>query len=237
MKTIKFLVVAVLAITITSCGKQGVTNKSLETEIDSVSYAIGLDMSTQIKKNFPEINIDLYTQGYRNGMDSTNLLINNKDTRGILAKFFQKRNTEIAKKRDSERAKEFEAVKKAGEEFLAKNKSKKGVVTTASGLQYLVLKEGKGAKMPTSGKVKLHYHGTLIDGTVFDSSVDKKKPITHSVTGFVKGFNEGLQFMKKGSKHRFFIPQELGYGANPRGGKIKPFATIIFDVEILEIVK
>ncbi len=237
MKTIKFLAVAILAVTITSCNKNGVTNKSLKTEIDSVSYAIGLDMASNIKRSFPESNKELFLQGYHNGLDSTNLLLDDKTSKDVIRSYFQKKQQEKMKEKKNEDAKKYAGVKKAGEDFLATNKTKKGVKTTASGLQYLVLKEGKGAKVPATGRVTLHYHGTLIDGTVFDSSVDKKKPITHSVTGFVKGFNEGLQLMRKGSKYRLFIPQELGYGATPRGGKIKPYATIIFDVEILDIIK
>jgi len=121
---------------------------------------------------------------------------------------------------------------------LEDNKSKAGVKTTESGLQYIVVKEGKGEKPLATSKVKVHYHGTLIDGTVFDSSIEKNKPAEFGVNRVIKGWTEGLQLMTVGSKYKFMIPQELAYGAFPRkGGKIKPFATLIFDVELLEIVK
>ncbi|MDF1518127.1 MAG: FKBP-type peptidyl-prolyl cis-trans isomerase, partial [Lutibacter sp.] len=117
-------------------------------------------------------------------------------------------------------------------------KTANGVQVTASGLQYIILKEGKGDKPFETSTVKVHYHGTLIDGTVFDSSVDRKEPATFAVNRVIKGWTEGLQLMNVGSKFKFFIPQELAYGAFPReGGPIKPFAALIFEVELLEIKK
>lgn len=241
MKTIKFLIASIVLVTVVSCSKNGVTHKKLNTEIDSVSYALGLDIADKLKMNFKEVNEDLYLQGFRNGLDSTNILLDKKEVGKIIRTFFQKQQQERMKKQQAEAEKKalekFGDNKKAGEEFLAKNKTKKGVKTTASGLQYLVLKEGKGQKVPKSGRITLHYHGKLIDGTVFDSSVDKKKPITHTVNGFVKGFNEGLQLMRVGAKYRLFIPQELAYGAQQRSPKIKPFSALVFDVEVLELPK
>ena len=131
----------------------------------------------------------------------------------------------------------FAEVKKESEEFLAINKTKEGVKTTESGLQYIVLKEGKGDRPVATSKIKLHYHGTLIDGTVFDSSVDRKTPYDSNVNQFIKGFTEGLLLMNKGAKYKLFIPQELAYGATPRPGIIKPFAAIVFEVELLDIIK
>ncbi len=129
-------------------------------------------------------------------------------------------------------------MKEEGVKFLEENKSKAGVITTDSGLQYVVLKEGKGENPVATSKVKVHYHGTLIDGTVFDSSVDRGKPSEFMTNRVIKGWTEGLQLMNVGAKYRFFIPQELAYGAFPRqGGKITPFASLIFEVELLEIVK
>lgn len=239
MKTIKILLVAFATITMTSCDTSVGSKKSLETEIDSVSYAIGLDMANQMKKNFEEVNTDLYMQGYKSGMTGADLLIEEKDIRQILTNFFQKKNNGIAAKKQDEdlKRKEFEYadVKKAGEAFLAKNKTKKGVITTKSGLQYVVLKKGKGKKPTAQSKVKIHYHGTFIDGKVFDSSVDRKKPYENAANGFVKGFSEALLLMKTGAKYKVFIPQELGYGANPRGGGIKPFMALVFEVELLEV--
>ncbi|MBQ9523156.1 MAG: FKBP-type peptidyl-prolyl cis-trans isomerase [Paludibacteraceae bacterium] len=128
------------------------------------------------------------------------------------------------------------ANKEAGERFLAENALKDGIKVTDSGLQYEVLKMGKGKKPTALDKVKVHYHGTLIDGTVFDSSVDRGEPITFGLSQVIAGWTEGLQLMPVGSKFRFYIPQELGYGAR-EAGKIPPYSTLIFEVELLGIEK
>lgn len=125
-------------------------------------------------------------------------------------------------------------LEKAGKDFLATNKDKKGVTTTASGLQYEVVKEGKGAKPTIANTVKVHYHGTLIDGSVFDSSVERGEPIEFPLGNVIKGWQEGVQLMTPGSKYRFYIPHELGYGSQP-AGKIPPFSTLIFDVELIAV--
>lgn len=127
-------------------------------------------------------------------------------------------------------------VKEEGEKFLAENGLKEGVITTESGLQYEVIKMGKGKKPSATDRVKVHYHGTLIDGTVFDSSVERGEPITFGLNQVIKGWTEGVQLMPVGSKFRFYIPQELGYGAQ-QAGNIPPYSTLIFDVELLEIEK
>ncbi|QNM86195.1 FKBP-type peptidyl-prolyl cis-trans isomerase [Polaribacter pectinis] len=233
MKIIKYTLAVAISATLFSCGNQVKEVKSLETDIDSVSYAIGLTMSGQLKNGFKEVNKDILTQAIRNGLDSTNLLIENKDVQNIIRNYFQK--VQEAKKQE-ELAKS-EVYKTEGVAFLEANKTKEGVKTTDSGLQYIVLKEGTGEKPGPTTKVKLHYHGTTIDGTVFDSSVDKGKPYELAVNQFVKGFGEGLQLMKEGAKFKFFIPQELAYGATPRPGIIKPYMALIFEVELLEVKK
>lgn len=126
--------------------------------------------------------------------------------------------------------------KVAGQLFLAENAKKEGVVVTASGLQYEVIKQGKGPVPTETDKVKVHYHGTLIDGTVFDSSVDRKEPVDFGVTQVIKGWTEALQLMPVGSKYKLYIPEELAYGAQNRG-KILPFSALIFDVELISIEK
>jgi len=152
----------------------------------------------------------------------------------LVRAYFQKKQKEEMDKRQEEALKN----KEDGEKFLAENKTKDGVVTTDSGLQYIVLKEGSGVKPTSESRVKVHYHGTLIDGTVFDSSVDRGNPTEFGVTQVIKGWTDGLQIMAVGSKYIFFIPSDLAYGANPRpGGVIKPNATLIFDVELLGIVE
>lgn len=133
--------------------------------------------------------------------------------------------------------KKFAAIKEEGEAFLAENKNKAGITTTASGLQFEVVEEGKGEKPSATNTVKVHYHGTLIDGTVFDSSISRGEPATFGVHQVIPGWTEALQLMSVGSKYRLYIPQELAYGAHPHpGGAIKPFMALIFDVELLDIL-
>ena len=223
---------AVLVIgTLFSCENQVKEVKSLETELDSVSYAVGLSMSSQLKNGFEDVNKEILIQAIRNGLDSTNLLLDSKDIQKTIQTYFQKKQEENKKK---ELAK-FEVYKKEGLAFLEANKTKEGVKTTESGLQYVVLKEGKGRKPKTTDRVEVHYHGTTVDGTVFDSSVDRGTPSEFGVTQVIKGWTEGLQLMTVGSKYKFFIPQELAYGANPRPGIIKPYMALIFEVELLDI--
>ncbi|MCL7753448.1 FKBP-type peptidyl-prolyl cis-trans isomerase [Polaribacter sp. Z022] len=231
MRIIKSILSIAVVASMVSCGNQVKEVKSLETEIDSVSYAIGLTMSSQLKTGFDEVNTAVLTQAIRNGLDSTNLLLENKDVQNVIRNYFQKK--QLAKQKEA--LAKSQVYKKEGVDFLEANKSKEGVVTTASGLQYIVLKEGKGKKPTTASRVKVHYHGTLLDGTVFDSSVDKGTPAEFGVTQVIKGWTEGLQLMNVGSKYKFFIPEELAYGANPRPGVIKPLMALVFEVELLEI--
>ncbi|GGK49470.1 MULTISPECIES: FKBP-type peptidyl-prolyl cis-trans isomerase [Flavobacteriaceae] len=242
MKVIKFLFLSAIVISLTSCNNQASNLKSLDSEIDSVSYALGLDMGVKIKMNFDDINQDAYMQGVKNGIDSTNMLLDAKDLNTIINSYFQKKQQEKMKEQQEAAAKkaetDFAESKAAGEKFLEENKTKDGVVTTDSGLQYIVMKEGSGEKPVATSKVKVHYHGTLTDGTIFDSSVDRGTPSEFFANQVIKGWTEGLQLMPVGSKYKFFIPQELGYGATPRaGGKIKPFDVLVFEVELLEIVQ
>lgn len=242
MKVIKLLVVCTVVVSLISCNNNGVSNKPLNSELDSVSYAIGLDMGLKLKSNFENADAELFVQGFQNALDSTNILIEPAQLNATISAYFQKKQqADIAKKQEEAAKKaevEFGDAKKEGEKFLEENKAKSGVVTTASGLQYTILKEGKGEKPTAASQVKVHYHGTLVDGTVFDSSVDRGEPSTFGVGRVIKGWTEGLQLMPVGSKFKFYIPQELAYGATPRpGGAIKPFMPLIFEVELLEIVK
>ncbi|MCI2228003.1 FKBP-type peptidyl-prolyl cis-trans isomerase [Polaribacter sp. MSW13] len=242
MRIINKLSAIAIVATMFSCVNQKADVKSLETEIDSASYALGLNVATYVKSNFDEANKDLFYQGFRNGLDSTNLLMSKKDVGVVLSSYFQKKQVAKMKEQQEKAIKEaeikFADVKKAGIEFLEKNKTKKDVKTTASGLQYIVLKEGTGEKPegPTT-KVKVHYHGTSIDGTVFDSSVDRGTPSEFALNQVIKGWTEGVQLMKVGAKYKFFIPQELAYGAQQKGAVIKPFSTLIFEIELLDIIK
>jgi FKBP-type peptidyl-prolyl cis-trans isomerase FklB len=192
-----------------------------------------MDVAKNVKTSISEIDSELFIQGYMNVLDSTNILIKEENAQQVLTAYFQKKQAEKMKKQQEEAEKE----KVVGEKFLEENKSKEGVKVTESGLQYIVLKEGTGAKPTAESKVKVNYHGTLIDGTVFDSSVDGGKPVEFGVGQVIRGWTEGLQLMSVGSKYKFFIPQDLGYGARQAGEKIKPYSTLIFEVELLEIVE
>jgi FKBP-type peptidyl-prolyl cis-trans isomerase FklB len=241
MKVLKSLAFVAVSTMMVSCGNQKPDVKSLETEIDSVSYAIGLSMSGQLRSGFEEVNEDILTQAIRNGLDSTNLLIDIKDIQTVISPYFQKKQAEQMKEQQEKAAKDAEVKfgdnRKAGEDFLAENKVKENVKTTESGLQYLVLKEGTGEKPVATSNIKIHYHGTTINGEVFDSSVDKGTPYDASPNQFIPGFTEGLLLMNEGAKYRFFIPQDLAYGAQQRGALILPFSTLIFEVEILDILE
>ena len=227
MNIIKNTLVILVTAVLFSCGNQVKEVKSLETDIDSVSYAVGLNMSNQLKNSFKEVNIDILSQAIRNGLDSTNLLLETKDLQKTIQTYFQKKKKEDLAK--------FEVYKKQGISFLESNKTKQGVKTTESGLQYIVLKEGKGKHPKKINRVKVHYHGTTLDGVVFDSSLDRGTPAEFGVTQVIRGWTEGLQLMKVGSKYKFFIPQELAYGDKPRPGIIKPYMALIFEVELLDI--
>ena len=238
MKVIKLLFVGAVIASFASCNTSGVSNKSLDTAIDSVSYALGLDMGFKVKANFEDIEEDVFFQGFMNAMDSSNIKIEQKDINQILSTFFQKRQMEMQKQKMEEQAKKFEPNKAKGEEFLAVNKEREGIVTTESGLQYEVIKEGNGAIPVATSRVRVHYVGSLTDGTEFESSRKNNNPAEFNVGGVIKGWTEALQLMKVGSIYKLYIPQELGYGANPRpGGPIEPYSALIFEVELLEIIK
>ena len=202
------------------------TTSDLLTEADTVSYALGLDMSYRMKPNFKEVKDALFIQGYEEAGDSLKVLLEVKDINGILTNYFKKKSEADAL-----------VQKEAGLQFLEANKNKEGVLTTESGLQYIVVKEGSNNKPSATDNVTVHYHGTTPEGVVFDSSVDRGEPSSFGLNQVIKGWTEGLQLMGEGAKFKFFIPQELAYGANPRGGVIKPFMPLVFDVELIKINK
>lgn len=212
------------------------TNKTanLLGEYDSVSYALGLDMALKMKPSFEEIVDPMFIQGYRD-LGNEKVLLEVKDLDGILRTFFIARQQKQA---EEKAMKDFGQIKEDGLKFLEENKSKEGVVVTASGLQYKVIKEGNDIKPSETDNVTVHYHGTTPDGTVFDSSVDRGEPASFGLNQVIKGWTEGVQLMGEGAKYTFYIPQELAYGANPRaGGPIKPFMPLVFEVELIKVNK
>lgn len=243
MKLIKILTI-IGTVCIVSCqtntnSAKSITKESLKTESDSVSYAAGSQIGKSVLTSFEDINNEVFIAAYLQAMDSVDLLIDEAEGQKIIQNYMTKNREKIMKKQQEANAKKLEKdyghIKEEGEKFLKANVANEGVLTTDSGLQYIVLKEGSGEKPTEASKVKVHYHGTLIDGTVFDSSVDRGEPTEFGVTQVIKGWTEGLQLMSKGAKYKFFIPQELAYGATPRGGSIKPFSMLIFEVELLDI--
>ena len=210
------------------------TTPNLLGEYDSVSYALGLDMALKMKPSFEEINDPLFIQGYRD-LGNEKVLLELEGLDNILRTFFMARQQKQAEEQAN---KDFGQVKEDGLKFLEENKAKEGVVVTESGLQYKVIKEGNGTKPAATDNVTVHYHGTTPDGTVFDSSVDRGTPASFGLNQVIKGWTEGLQLMGEGAKFTFFIPQELAYGANPRGGgPIQPFMPLVFEVELIKVNK
>lgn len=234
MKKIPFLLPLIGAFVLfTACS--GTTNSQtstgdvkLNTEVDSASYALGVNVASQVRgQGFDEMNFDALIKGMKDVYAAEGLMITEVEAQGVLQAFFMGA---------MERQKEKNL--KEGLAFLEENKKKNGVNVTASGLQYKVLKNANGPKPTAEDKVKVHYHGTLIDGTVFDSSVERGEPIDFPLNGVIKGWTEGLQLMSVGSKFQFYIPSELAYGENPRpGGPIGPNMVLIFDVELIDIME
>ena len=203
--------------------------------IDSISYLLGADFGKGLNKNFSEngldtiLSIPLIVEGYATALKKGELKIETEPNMQMLDSFFKKLQEDqlMAEHGDN---------KRAGEEFLAKNKALEEVTETASGLQYEVIVEGSGPKPTISDRVKVHYHGTFVNGDVFDSSVDRGEPSTFGVGQVIPGWTEALQLMPVGSKWKLFIPYKIAYGAQGRGS-IPPFSMLIFEVELIEIVK
>ena len=202
----------------------------LATKKDSISYSIGTNISISLADIKEEVDIDLIIRAIRDGVDGNEPLLTQNEMMSILQEF-SGRMMEVRKEKKEKEAVENKA---AGIEFLEDNKNNEGVIVTPSGLQYQILNEGNGPKPTTQDRVSVHYRGTLIDGTEFDSSIKNGQPITFSVTGVIKGWTEALQLMSVGSKYKLFIPSELAYGENG-SGPIGPNQVLIFEVELLSI--
>jgi FKBP-type peptidyl-prolyl cis-trans isomerase FklB len=210
-----------------------ITKESLKTDIDKLNYAIGIEIGRNVKRNGLELQDDIFLKGIKDGSEKeeAELLLDEKTRQDVKREHARAQKEEREKKRKEEAEKN----KQEGEKFLAENKTKDGVVTIESGLQYKILKEGTGKKPTAEDTVSVHYVGTLVDGTEFDSSVKRGKPSSFRVNRVVKGWTEALQMMPVGSKWQLFIPSELGYGERGSRGKIGPNAVLIFEVELLEI--
>lgn len=198
----------------------------MKTEKEKASYGIGMSIAESLsQQGLSKLDLIQVTRGMTAIFDGTTPELTPEEANGFIQQYL-----------NEQKQLQFESVKKAGEDFLTQNSLHDHIITTESGLQYEVLEEGSGAKPNASSQVTVHYHGTLIDGTVFDSSVQRGEPATFGVNQVIKGWTEALQLMACGSKYRLYIPQQLAYGANPHpGGAIEPYATLIFDVELISI--
>ncbi len=200
--------------------------------MDKVSYALGLGIGRQLSQMGAQtLNIDDFAQAIKDVLQGNDPSITDAEAQELVNNFFAEQE---AKQREAA-AERFKEVKATGEQFLADNAKKDGVVTLASGLQYTVLTEGNGRSPKATDTVKCHYEGTLTDGTVFDSSYRRGEPAEFPLNGVIAGWTEGLQLMKEGAKYRFFIPYTLAYGERGAGQSIPPFSTLIFDVELIEV--
>lgn len=206
--------------------KPAPASPELKTARDSASYAYGVVLAASVKRQMSDdVNVEALLAGLRASLTNQPTLIKSDDANKIFNDYNRQAQMKAA-----------EAAKKEGQKFLEENKKRPGVVTTPSGLQYEVVKKGTGTVSPlATDKVKVHYHGTNIDGSVFDSSVERGQPITFGLNQVIKGWTEGVQLMHVGDKYKFFIPSELAYGERSPSPKIKPNAVLIFEVELLEI--
>ena len=226
-----WLLVCILSLSTLSCEKiKSLWDKpvKLETEEDKTSYILGYVLSRNLKQQESELKPSAVLQGVKDGLHNKKPALKPEDIEMISKQITQKTLS-------YKQTKEGETHKMEGQKFLEENKSKKGVKVTESGLQYEVLTEGKGKIPKDTDTVEVHYRGTLIDGTEFDSSYKRNSSISFPLNGVIKGWTEGLQLMKEGAKYKFYIPSELAYGERGAGESIPPHSTLIFEVELLKV--
>lgn len=225
--TTKTLTVCLLAALAPNFMKAEETKKP-ETLAERVSYSYGLMIARQLTERGIEVDLDQFNSAFKTVVAKGDPALSEEEVAAAFEenqKILDLKNATGADKENLE----------AGMKFLEENKKKDGITVTDSGLQYEVLEEGDGAQPSATDEVTVHYHGTLLDGTVFDSSVDRGEPTSFPLNRVIPGWTEGVQLMKKGAKYRFFIPYDLAYGERGAGGDIKPYSTLIFEVELLEI--
>ena len=223
MKNYTFYIITIIIVTLTI--NLNMSAQKLNNEIDSVSYSLGVNIGENIKTQFPDIDIKNFEAAIKDVLDdSKEPTVSGADAQKKIQEYFSK-----------QQAKASESVVEEGRKFLTANSKKENVITLESGLQYEVIKAGEGAKPSLNDQVTTHYHGTLIDGTVFDSSVERGQPASFPVNGVIKGWTEALQLMNVGSKWRLFVPYDLAYGERGAGPQIGPFTTLIFEVELISI--
>lgn len=209
----------------TSTAKKKGKPMELKTDLDSASYGLGVSLANNFKaQGIDELNGDAFLRGLKDVFDGNDLAYTEEECMSFVQEYMSKVQMKKA-----------EANKTAGEEFLAENGKRGNVTVLPSGLQYEIMTEGNGPKPLATQTVKTHYHGTLIDGTVFDSSVQRGEPISFPVNGVIRGWQEALQLMPVGSKWKLYIPYDLAYGERGAGADIGPFSALIFEVELISI--
>lgn len=226
--------VMMIAMIITGCDSDSFKGEAdLESNIDSVSYAFGFLNGQQLsQQGMSDLDPELFAKGMQQAMNEDSSQINKDTLRSLLQSYQMKAQA----KAQRQRAAEAQENQEAGKKFLAENKTKEGVQTTESGLQYKVLEEGSGASPTAEDTVTVNYKGTLLNGEVFDSSYERGQPADIPLNRVIPGWTEGIQLMKEGGKYKFWIPGDLAYGPNPRpGGPIGPNETLIFEVELIEV--
>jgi len=204
--------------------------KPLKDQKDKVSYSLGVTIGKSMKRDSIDANPDLVAQGIRDALTGGKILLTDEQ----MTEVFMVLQQDLMTKKTETRKALAEKNLKEGEQFLAENAKKEGVVTQPSGLQYKVITDGKGKKAKTTDIVTVHYRGTMIDGTEFDSSYKRNEPATFQLQNMIPGFTEAISLMKVGSKHQFFMPSKLAYGEEGAEDAIGPNATLIFEVELLD---
>jgi FKBP-type peptidyl-prolyl cis-trans isomerase FklB len=215
----------------TPAAKSHAAAPALTTQKDRFSYALGMNLGTNLRKQSVPVSADLFARGLRDSLAGGKTLMTEDEARAVMMAV----QTELRKQQQEKMQQLGEANKKEGADFLAANKTKEGVVTLPSGLQYKILQAGTGPKPAATDTVTVNYRGTLINGTEFDSSYKRGQPATFGVTGVIKGWTEALQLMPVGSKWQLFIPSDLAYGERGAGADITPNSVLIFEVELMSI--
>ena len=215
----------------TATGAKTAAPLVLKTQKDKVSYAIGLNIGKSFRKDAVDVNSAVFARGVKDAITGAKPLLTDEELKVVLTEL----QAELKKRQDDVTRAAGETNQKAGDAFLAENKTKEGVVALPSGLQYKIITAGTGPKPAETDSVVCNYRGTLLDGTEFDSSYKRGQPATFPVNGVIKGWTEALQLMPVGSKWQLFVPPDLAYGARGAGGEIGPNATLLFEVELISI--
>jgi len=227
----KTVMTAAMLLALAGCSQQPQEQKqvALDSAKAKLGYAMGMDVGASFTRMADNIDVDAFVEGFRASIAKGETRMTAEEAVDVKQAYLREQQARFAA--------EAEANKRSGEAFLAANSQKEGITTTASGLQYEVLKAADGARPTAADTVKAHYRGTLIDGTEFDNSYKRGEPVVFPLDRVIHGWIEGLQLMSVGSKYRFYIPSGLAYGIRGKGPKIGPNAVLIFEVELLEIVK